>query len=208
MQRLLPIADGFLAWVQGIKAMVPAFIVLTLAWSIGMVCEELQTAPYLVELLSGILHPAWLPTLIFLTAAAISFSTGTSWGTMGILLPIVVPLAYEVSRTATGGAADGILYASIASVLAGGVFGDHCSPISDTTILSSMASSADHIDHVRTQLPYALVGGLAAILFGTIPAGFGLSPWLSLLAGGAALFVFLRLFGRPATAGPPPPAAV
>lgn len=196
--RILTMPEAFQAWMNGIRAMIPAFVVLALAWGIGLVCEELQTADYLVGLLSDFLHPAWLPTLIFLSAAAISFATGTSWGTMAILLPIVVPLAHQV--TAPGipavGFTDGILYGSIASVLAGAVFGDHCSPISDTTIMSSMASSSDHIDHVRTQLPYAVCGGAAAVLFGTLPAGFGLPAWISLLAGILGMLGAVRLLGR------------
>ncbi len=199
-QRLLTLTEGLQAWLEGIKAMLPAFVVLTLAWSIGLVCSELQTADYLVSLLSGALTPLWLPTLIFLSASVISFATGTSWGTMAILLPIVIPLAHKVCQTAPleVGQAEGVLLGSIASVLAGAVFGDHCSPISDTTILSSMATSSDHIDHVRTQLPYALVGAGTAILFGTLPAGLGFSPWLGILAGTVFLALLVRFLGRPA----------
>jgi Na+/H+ antiporter NhaC len=201
-QRALTLTQGLQAWINGIKAMIPAFVVLALAWAIGLVCQELQTADYLVGLLSEILRPAWLPTLIFLSSAAISFATGTSWGTMAILVPIVVPLAHQVSGTdlMSPSAADGILFGSIASVLAGAVFGDHCSPISDTTIMSSMASSSDHIDHVRTQLPYALCGGAAAVVLGTLPAGFGLPPWIGLMAGVLAMIGTVRLLGRPVSA--------
>ncbi|MCZ6671282.1 MAG: Na+/H+ antiporter NhaC family protein [Acidobacteria bacterium] len=198
-QGILSISEGFQAWTNGIKAMLPAFVVLALAWSIGLVCEELQTADYLVSLLSDTLSPAWLPTLIFLGAACVSFATGTSWGTMAILLPIAIPLAHQMTLTAglTPGMASGILFGSIASVLSGAVFGDHCSPISDTTILSSMASSSDLIDHVRTQLPYALLGAGVAVLAGTIPVGFGMSPWIGLFLGSGVLFATIRLLGRP-----------
>jgi len=103
----------------------------------------------------------------------IAFSTGTSWGTMAILMPLAIPLAHEL-----GGADMHLIYATLGSVLTGSIFGDHCSPISDTTILSSMASASDHIDHVKTQMPYALTTAAVAAAVGYIPAGFGLSPWI------------------------------
>jgi Na+/H+ antiporter NhaC len=105
--------------------------------------------------------------------------------------------------TVSGASASGdmhILYSSVACVLAGAVWGDHCSPISDTTVLSSVASGCNHIEHVRTQLPYAVLVGVVAMLAGTIPGGYGLSPWISLLAGAGVLYVFLRTFGKRAEA--------
>ena len=139
-----------------------------------------------------------MPAIVFLLAAITAFTTGTSWGTMGILMPLIIPLAWAVMGTS--GIADEagmhILYSSIACCLAGAVWGDHCSPISDTTVLSSVASGCDHIEHVRTQLPYALLVGAVAIFVGTIPGGLGISPWLSLLAGIVVLVVILRLIGR------------
>ncbi|MGY9106130.1 MAG: Na+/H+ antiporter NhaC family protein, partial [Alphaproteobacteria bacterium] len=104
--------------------------------------------------------------------------TGTSWGTMGILMPLAVPLAWNLSQQS--GIADlYILHSTIAAVLAGAVWGDHCSPISDTTIMSSMASGCDHLEHVRTQLPYALLAGCVALIAGVLPSGFGFPWWLS-----------------------------
>ena len=139
-----------------------------------------------------------MPASVFVLAAVTAFATGTSWGTMGILVPLVVPLAWAImSANGMGGPDDmHILYSSIACCLAGAVWGDHCSPISDTTVLSSIASGCNHIEHVRTQLPYAMLVGLVAVTLGTIPGGFGVPPWLSLLAGAAVLLVVLRLFGR------------
>ncbi|MBD3337369.1 MAG: Na+/H+ antiporter NhaC family protein, partial [Candidatus Eisenbacteria bacterium] len=148
--------------------------------------------------LSQHLNPHLLPVLIFLTAGLISFATGTSWGTMAILIPVTVPLAIETSRFHGLGPDPSyrIFLGSLSSILAGAVFGDHCSPISDTTVLSSMATSCDHLDHVRTQLPYALLAGVVGMALGDIPTAYGLSPWWSLLAGSAVLILFVLLVGR------------
>jgi Na+/H+ antiporter NhaC len=117
---------------------------------------------------------------------------------MAILMPLVIPLAHALGLEAQLNAAqtESVLLGSVSSVLAGAVFGDHCSPISDTTILSSMASGADHIDHVRTQLPYALLAAVVGILAGDIPTAFGLSPWISLLVGVSVMAAVLSVFGE------------
>jgi len=162
------------------------------------VTEVLGTAQYLSGLLEGNLRPEFLPVLVFLTAASISFATGTSWGTMAILVPIVVPLSVGMGGAAgfDAGTHYSLLLGSISSVLAGAIFGDHCSPISDTTVMSSMASACDHVDHVRTQLPYALTVALVGMLVGDIPTAFGMSPAFSYLLGGAILFSLLRFYGK------------
>jgi len=198
-RRLLSLQETMSSWVNGIRSMLMAIIILVLAWCIGKVCVELQTADYLVHSLSGVLSPRFLPLIIFLLAMGISFSTGTSWGTMSILIPIVIPLVYGTAQAAglVGAAFDRVLLASIAAILSGAVFGDHCSPISDTTIMSSMSSSADHIDHVRTQLPYALTVGGAALVFGYLLVALGLHPSISIAVSIAMLLLVLRIFGRP-----------
>ena len=139
-----------------------------------------------------------LPTAVFLLAAVLSFSTGTSFGTMGILMPMVVTLVHSVLLAHQGGvtASDPILLACIGSVLAGAIFGDHCSPISDTTILSSQACGCDHIAHVVTQLPYALTVATIVILCGTLPVGWGFSVWLLLPMQLAGLVAVLLIFGK------------
>ncbi len=140
----------------------------------------------------------WLPTTAFILASIVAFSTGTSFGTMGILLPMIVPLAAAV-LVADGGTcqpSDPIFLCSIGGILAGAIFGDHCSPISDTTVLSSQASGCDHMLHVWTQMPYALTVAAAAVLFGTIPIGFGVSVWLLLPVQLAMLLVVLMLIGK------------
>ena len=185
------------AWLDGAKAMLIAMVILVLAWSLGDVCHRLGTGPWLVEVSRGVLSPHLLPAITFLLASLVSFSTGTSWGTMAILIPIIYPLAAALAAAGDPSAVDGasVVMASTSAVLAGAVFGDHCSPISDTTILSSMASGSDHVDHVRTQLPYAMSVSAVAVVFGYLPAGFGVSPWISLAAGVAVLSIVLRVFG-------------
>ncbi len=199
VRRVLTLTQAFAAWIQGLKSMMMAIVILVLAWSIGAATTELQAASYLVQILEGALDPAWLPALSFVIAAAMAFATGTSWATMAIMMPLVIPLADSLSASAGLGPerVDTILVGVISSVLAGAVFGDHCSPISDTTILSSMASAADHIDHVRTQLPYALLVAFVGLIVGSIPTAYGMSPWISILMGSAVLLAVLYLYGKP-----------
>ncbi len=190
------------AWFGGVKAMMFAMIVLVLAWALSAITFDLNTANYLVSIFAGTLSPPLVPAAIFVLSAITAFTTGTSWGTLGILMPLVIPLTWAV--LVANGMADPehmhILYSAIASNLAGAVWGDHCSPISDTTVLSSMASGCDHIEHVRTQMPYALLVGTVAVLIGTIPGGFGFPPLLSILAGLGFLLLVLIRFGRQADA--------
>ncbi len=194
--RRLSLRETVEGWLAGAKAMLIAVVILVLAWSLSEVCNVLQTANFLVEVCREGLPARLLPTVSFILAAAIGFATGTSWGTMAILIPLIYPLGALLPAYAELAAreATGIHLAAVSAVLAGSVFGDHCSPISDTTILSSLASGSDHVDHVRTQLPYALVVALVAIVTGYLPVGYGASPWLSLLLGALVLlgFIFWR----------------
>ncbi|MBU1700312.1 MAG: Na+/H+ antiporter NhaC family protein, partial [Candidatus Eisenbacteria bacterium] len=204
-QRILDLGEGISAWVGGLRGMLLAAIILVLAWSLGDICREIGTSPYLVGLLSEHLNPHFLPLLIFIVASLVSFATGTSWGTMAILIPVTIPLAIETCRYHgfDPGPAHRILLGSLSSILAGAVFGDHCSPISDTTVLSSLATSCDHVDHVRTQLPYALLAGFTGIVLGDLPSAFGMSPWWSLLLGALALTGFVFILGRRVPADSP-----
>jgi Na+/H+ antiporter NhaC len=197
-QRILPLAAALDAWISGMRAMLLAIIILVLAWALGGVTEALGTGPYLSGVLQNTLPIGLLPVVVFIIAAAISFATGTSWGTMAILFPIVVPLAVAMGAGVGFQAAGdySILLGVISSVLAGSIFGDHCSPISDTTVMSSMASACDHVDHVRTQLPYALTVAIVGMLVGDIPTAYGLSPWISLALGCALLYLILRVLGK------------
>jgi Na+/H+ antiporter NhaC len=200
VQRILTVGEIVEAWYGGLKGMMFAMIILVLAWSLSHVTDVLHTADYLVSILGDKLNPGLVPAIVFVLAAATAFATGSSWGTMGILLPLVLPLAWAVMTTngMTNPSDYYILYSTVACILAGSVWGDHCSPISDTTILSSMASGCDHMDHVRTQLPYALFVGAVAVLIGTVPTGFGFPWWLSLLLGAGILVAGLMYFGRSA----------
>jgi Na+/H+ antiporter NhaC len=201
-QGLLTAHETVDAWYGGVRAMLFAMIVLVLAWALASVTEDLSTAEYLVSVFAGSLRIELVPAVVFILSAVTAFTTGTSWGTMGILMPLVIPLAWAVMTV--NGMADPqhmhILYSTIACNLAGAVWGDHCSPISDTTILSSMASGCDHIEHVRTQLPYAFAVGTVAIGAGSIPGGFGFSPLASILIGFVILVGALYFFGRKADA--------
>jgi Na+/H+ antiporter NhaC len=198
VQRILTLEQTVAAWCAGMKMMFLAMIVLVLAWSLGSLTEMLNTAGFLVSILGDAIPVGLIPFSVFLIAAMTAFSTGTSWGTMGILFPVVVPLAWAIleANSAADPAHYHIMYSAIACVLSGAVWGDHCSPISDTTILSSMSSRCNHIDHVTTQMPYALVVGTVALLAGTIPVGFGMPWWLGLTISALLLSALLFVVGR------------
>lgn len=196
-KKILKLSDAMNAWLTGAKSMLLGCAVLVLAWTLGEVSEDLGTAEYLVSISSSFLTPQVLPAIIFLTAAAISFSTGTSWATMSILVPIVMPMAMQLMDGSPNEIVNSPIFVStFASILSGSVLGDHCSPISDTTILSSTASGADHIDHVRTQLPYALTVGIVALLVGYLFIGFGGNLLVSLTVGIVILLIILLIFGK------------
>ena len=199
-QKILTTHETVDAWFGGVRAMLFAMIVLILAWALSDISKELHTADYLVSILADSIAPQMVPATVFILSAITAFTTGTSWGTLGILMPLVVPLCWAVMQINGMASPEHmhILYSAIACNLAGAVWGDHCSPISDTTVLSSMASGCDHIEHVRTQMPYALLVGTVAITFGTIPGAYGLSPIISIIFGGALLVGVLIYFGKKA----------
>ena len=184
--------------ISGIGTMGRPALILILAWMLNGVIQQLDAASYLVELLTGRLPAALVPTSVFALAALMSFSTGTSWGTMAMVMPLAIPLAFALSgptvTAATAG--DPLVTSTIGAVLAGAVFGDHCSPISDTTIVSAFSTGCEVMTHVQTQLPYALMAGVLAIVCGYLPAGFGVSPWLLLPSGGAACWLWIRVASR------------
>lgn len=198
-QRVLNLEEALDGWMAGMRSMLLAIVILVLAWGLGGVTEALGTGSYLASLLQDALPLRLLPVIVVFVAAATSFATGTSWGTMAILFPVVIPLAVALGAGVdfAGGENYTILLGAISSVMAGSIFGDHCSPISDTTVMSSMASGCDHIDHVRTQLPYAVVVIVVAVLIGDIPTAFGLNPFIALALGTALLYLILRFFGEP-----------
>lgn len=197
-QKILNLEEVVNAWVHGVGAMLMAMIILILAWSLGEVTDILKTAEFLTSVLGDTLPVFLLPTIVFILAAIAAFATGSSWGAMGILFPLVMPLTWAVmnAQGQAGPEHMHILYSSISAILAGAVWGDHCSPISDTTILSSLASGCDHIEHVRTQLPYAMTVGGTAILFGSIMTALGSPWWLGMSIGLVVLWLILRFYGQ------------
>ncbi|MBU2492581.1 MAG: Na+/H+ antiporter NhaC family protein [Bacteroidetes bacterium] len=197
-QKIISLTNAISAWTKGLQSMLFACIILVFAWAISDVTNQLGTADYIISLVSETLNPRFLPVIVFVICALISFATGTSWGTMAIIMPIVIPLGFKMAQIADYSYSDSILilHGVISSVLAGSVFGDHCSPIADTTILSSMASRCNHIDHVKTQLPYAVVVGIICMLLGDILTSYGLNPFIALGLIFASLFIFLKIFGR------------
>lgn len=199
--RIMNLADTIGTMTTGFKAMLPALLILTLAWSLALTTEELHTAVFLTSNLADSLHPYLMPVITFILAALISFSTGSSWSTMAILYPIAIPTTWAICQAQgyTGDVGMEILFNVISIVLAASVLGDHCSPISDTTILSSLASDCNHIDHVRTQLPYALTVGVVSLVAGflaTFLGGGWLISFLLLLASIAILFGIVIRFGK------------
>lgn len=187
----LPVRElGQASW-AAMRAVGQPLAVLYLAWTLGGLIKQTAAAAFVASLLQGSLPPELLPLLTFVLAGATAFATGSSYFTMGTLLPLVMPLALQLDPE--GGP---ILLASMAAVLDGAVLGDHVSPISDTTILSSLGSGVDLVTHVRTQMPYALAAGTVAAVVCTLPAGYGLSPWLLVPLGVVVCVAIVRGVGR------------
>lgn len=196
LTKTLSFNDTVNAWVDGAIQLLPTALILALAWTLSETTATLGTANYLAELLAGSL-PYWtLPSLIFLVCCAVSFSAG-SYGCMLLIMPMAVPIAYTIAFSHAAVQNPWALFcACVASVLSGSIFGDHCSPVTDTTILSAQGSGCDLMDHVKTQMPYALTVAATATLFGTLPAGFGISPLICLPAGLIVVALVLFKFGK------------
>ena len=178
--------EAFAIYTDGIGRMAPVAMILILAWTLGALGRELGTAAYVISLAEARVPAAIVPAVIFLVGAVMSFATGSSWGSFAIMLPLVIPLAHSLELS---------LPLAIGAVLSGGLFGDHASPISDTTILSSTGAGSDHIDHVRTQLPYALASA-GASLVAFLAAGIHPTPVMLLLALVALLLIVVALSRR------------
>jgi Na+/H+ antiporter NhaC len=190
--RACSIRDTIDAGLDGMARMFPAMVILVLAWALSAVLQDLKLGNVVVEYLEEQNFPAeWLPLGIFVSAAVISFATGTSWGTMGILCPTTVTISAGLIAGMETSAALTLFYASVGSVLAGAVFGDHCSPISDTTVLSSIASGCRHEEHVWTQIPYALLAAIAAMGLGDVMCSVYGQPWYYGLGTGAVFLLFV-----------------
>lgn len=199
--KIMKLNDAVGTMITGFKTMLPALIILTLAWSLATTTVELNTATFLTSALKDSVNPFVMPMILFVMAALIAFSTGSSWSTMAILYPIAIPTTWAICQAQgiSTAVSTELLYNAISVVLAASVLGDHCSPISDTTILSSLASDCNHIDHVRTQLPYALtVGGvsLAACGLSTFLGGGWLICFIILLISLGVLFLVVWKVGK------------
>jgi Na+/H+ antiporter NhaC len=187
---------GWQAFLHGLQQMFLPTLILVCAWVLNSVIQELGAAQYLVGLLGPRLPPPLLPALVFLTASLVSFSTGTSWGTMAIVMPLAIPLAVTLTGYQGDHSPPVVLVATVGAVLAGAVFGDHCSPISDTTVVSAFSSGCSVMAHVQTQLPYALAVAAVAVFAGYLPAGYGVSPvWLG-IGGTVICWALVRYPGR------------
>ena len=197
-RKILTVREAIETWGKGWKTMITTIIILLLAWSLSSVIKELGTSRYLVDLLSQSTPKIVLPAAIFMLGSFISFSTGTSYGTMGILMPLAIPLASAVGMHSglEGDALHAYMIVNISAVLTGAIFGDHCSPISDTTILSSMGAGCNHIDHVQTQMPYALAVCAISIFAGYFPIALGLSIWIVLPLGLLVTALVVRFVGQ------------
>ncbi|AXH53721.1 Na+/H+ antiporter NhaC family protein [Clostridium perfringens] len=189
-RKIFTISEGIGIWIEGMKGLLITGVILILAWSLSSVIKELGTASYLVGVLSDAIPAFLLPAIIFILGSIIAFATGTAYGTMGILMPLAIPLAFAINPEWN------FVIVSTSAVLTGAIFGDHCSPISDTTILSSTGAGCDHIEHVRTQIWYAVFVGIVTVLFGYIPAGLGLSIFIVLPLSLVALFILTMIFGK------------
>jgi Na+/H+ antiporter NhaC len=198
-QKILSLSETIESLVDGFRTMLTAIVILVLAWSIALVTEHMHTANFISNLIvETSLSPVLVPLITFVLAALVAFSTGSSWGTMAILYPLLLPATWLITQefSYTHDNSLAIFYNVVANVLAGSVLGDHCSPISDTTILSSLASQCPHIDHVRTQMPYALTVGAVAAFIGVLPGALGVPSWITFPAGIMVLFFLVKLIGK------------
>lgn len=193
-QKIMKLGEVMDAFVNGSKALLITAIILILAWSLGGIASEVGTADYLVGAVSDKIPGGYIPIIVFLISMLVAFSTGTSWGTMAIVIPLAVPLAAAYVKVDPSQAP--LVIAALSAVLSGSIFGDHCSPISDTTIMSSMASGADHIDHVRTQVPYALTGAGITFVCYLLVGIVNVPVWITLLIGVALVWAVVQFFGK------------
>ncbi len=198
-QNLLKLKEAAEGMIAGFKSMLTAVMILTLAWSLARLIGDLRTADFITLSISSTnMTPQFLPFITFLVSGLVAFSTGSSWGTMAIMYPLILPTTWLLCEQAGLPYEEsiGIFAHVVSTVIAGSVFGDHCSPISDTTILSSLASSCNHIQHVKTQLPYAITVALVALIMGTLPIAYGVSAFIVFPAMIGTVWLIIRFFGK------------
>lgn len=192
---LFSLGDGILAWLDGAASLVPTIVILILAWTLAGAVESLGTVYFVVDIIQAGVPMVLVPTLIFLTCCVISFAAG-SYGCMFMVMPMAIPIVAAVGGIAENPAADPFMLSCVAAVLSGSIFGDHCSPMTDCTILAALGAGCETMDHVRTQMPYALTVAAASVLCGTLLTSLGVSPWLALLIGITAMGIVVRLLGK------------
>ncbi|MDU1264333.1 MAG: Na+/H+ antiporter NhaC family protein [Peptostreptococcus sp.] len=190
IKKIYTLSESIEVWIDGMKTLMITGVILVLAWSLSSVIKEVGTAKFMINYLSGTLPPFLLPSIIFGLGAIISFSTGTAYGTMGILMPLAIPLAHSINPDMA------YVIVSTSAVLTGAIFGDHCSPISDTTILSSMGAGCNHIDHVKTQMPYSIFTAVVTVVAGYIPAGMGVPAYIVLPVAIVIMALGIRFVGK------------
>lgn len=197
-RKIFKLKEAIETWIYGWKTMIFTIVLLLFAWSLSSIVKELGTSLFITSLLADKLPEFILPATIFAFASAISFAIGTSYGTMGILMPLAVPLAYEVAKLngMDMSATHHYMVMNISCVLTGAIFGNHCSPIADNVILSSMSAKCDHMEHVRTQIPYALFICAISLITGYIPVSLGLSVWIVLPLNCILIAFLLRIIGK------------
>ena len=178
---------------RGVQEIAKPVCILIAAWMLGAAISELGTASWLSESLQGRFTLALLPAGVFLLGAFISFSTGSSWGTMSVLMPLAIPVIFSLCEGGIDTERDTMIVAVIGAVFSGAVFGDHCSPFSDTTIVASIATEIEPLNHVRTQLPFALIAAAVTLIIGFLPLGYGIPAWFGLFIGFGLLFLLPRL---------------
>lgn len=192
IRKIFTLSKALETWIAGMEKLLLTGVILILAWNLGEVISQLGVASFLIENLGNSIKPEFLPSIIFILSSVISFSTGTAYGTLAILMPIAIPMAVTLNPNTDLS----FTIVTASAVLAGAIFGDHCSPISDTTILSSTGSSCEHINHVNTQVLYAIVVFVISILFGYLPAGFGVPIFIIMPIGIISIIVIFKIFGK------------
>lgn len=193
--RLFTLSDGILAWIEGASSLMSTIVVLVLAWTLADTVDQLGTVHYVVDLIQSGVPKVFVPTLIFLTCCVISFAAG-SYGCMFMVMPIAVPIVAAVGGIAENPAADPFMLACVAAVLSGAIFGDHCSPMTDCTILAALGAGCETMDHVRTQMPYAITVAITSVLFGTLLTSLGVSPYIALLCGVVFMGFVIQILGK------------
>lgn len=193
--RLFTLSDGILAWIEGASSLVSTIVVLVLAWTLAGTVDKLGTVYYVVDLIQSGVPQFFVPTLIFVTCCVVSFAAG-SYGCMFMIMPIAVPIVAAVGGIAENPAADPFMLSCVAAVLSGAIFGDHCSPMTDCTILAALGAGCETMDHVKTQMPYALTVAITSVLFGTLLTSFGVSPWIALALGILFMAAIIRFVGK------------